>query len=1051
MLISPSPLSPPALPQSITGQTFFPTESLPIDSRPTLPPLGNLGGALSWAVPPSIEQQRAIETLVTDNTPNLPGFVRLGRAGALDYLMNLQPLSTEALTDLDKALETLLKTPQARVLGNAIRTRLDGIETDTSVTDYVLTAIHIGLDPESINTPHRNRVANFDLASERHWGKSAAEVINELAHHLEQQGRTAKGRGQLAARLILAARAPEFLVKDIPPQVVCGSQAWANFCINVATQEAQAPGSVRHKTYAQVMIDADASQIPPADTTLLNALIDWAVCNGHLPKRYDDHYDSEEIAGAQTAFNAQQDALHIASSRLGDALPSRKAMALAALKAHFPDVADDVFEKRVLSIKHREFNPGARSMLDIIMEGHTLPPGEEWQTFDKDVPLKRFNTFSRSADANILQAFNSALDAQKQLHQTLVKYLIANLPLEDRENLEQGKIEFYKEGTYKIGTGFLDAPELTEQKNRLLLKVTRNKETHLYALDPENGLLTKRPNLNDLKSSRNGSTLFQAERVQPQGKNAQTLQDVRISPGVPKSFSSERSQHIAEVYIAALGLEQQARGLTSYDVERGQQAAIADFLLDLVPLRSAIVNFRAGHYGAGAFDLTLDIFALVTAGLGAGGKVLKALKSTGSAVSKVLKVGKIFGTVTLSELNPLSGTGELWVGAGKLLTCGLSTAAQGIKKLRGTATRVDLLEASKHFESAANGTFKLGEHTVEGSAVLLNGKWYAFDADKMQPYGSPLEDFSALQTLAPSPNTHTPGTHRVHPYHQSGLRQRPQITRKELPEGSYSEATKGKLEAGHFIRGDGKDETFKKFVDDMFEFYDEIALNPVPRPTLPSLAGEVEIPELISRSLQAADGIVFGEKHDQMASFKMLAQQIDTLVSQKVKKVYFEGLIDLPPYGLVDDGIGMLGKQMPRTSPTFEELKKLFESKGIEVLPLDHYYLTRHKDVKALYGATTTGSGSVQRLQEFNYHASEVIQANSGTEKWIALVGASHMNTAEGVPGLAELTGAIGIGVFDNPGIVKSIGLKDTRQPPDPMKPLKPGDVPGDLQIYMKP
>ncbi|TFF14258.1 hypothetical protein EXW72_05465 [Pseudomonas sp. BCA14] len=1029
-----------------------------IDSRLTslagrrdIQPLGNLGGALSWPVPPSIEQQRAIETLVADNTHNLPGFTRLGRAGALDYLMNVQPLSAVESADPDKALETLLKAPQAEVLGTAIQARVEGIATDTSVADYVLAAIHIGLDPESISAPHRNKVANFDLASERHWGKSAAEVVDQLSIYLEQQARTAKGRGALAARVLLATKAPQFLVKDIPPQVVYGSQAWANFCINVATQEAQAPGTVRNKTYAQVMIDAESSETAPDEATLLTVLIDWAVCNGHLPKRNDDRYDSEEIARAQTAFNDQQRALRTASSRLGDALPSRKAMALATLKAQFPQVADDVFEKRVLSIKDREFNPGARSMLDITMEGHTLPHGEAWQTFDKDVPLKRFNTFSQSADVNTVDDFKSALDSHKQMHQTLVSYLIANLPLEDRENLEQGEIEFYKEGTYKIGLGLLDAPELTAQKNRLLIKVTRNKQNHLYALDPEKGLLSKRPNLKDLDSTRISNTLYKTERVQPQDKHTMALQEARISANVPKSFASERTRHIANVYVEALGLEQQARGITSYDKERGQQAALTDFLLDLIPLRSAIVNFRDGDYGAGALDLTLDIFALITAGLGAGAKTIKALKNTGAAANQLLKVGKIFGAATLGELNPLSGTGDLWVGAGKLLTCGMSSAVQGIKKLRGTAMPLDLMEAGDYFDSAANGTFKAGGHTVEGSAVLFNGKWYAFDAHRMQPYGSPLEDFSALQTLAPSPNTHTPGTHRVHPYHQNGLRPRPRITRKELPEGSYPEATKGKLEAGHFIRGDGKDETIKKFVDDMFEFYDEIARNPVPRPTMPPLTGDVEIPELISRSLQAADGIVFGEKHDQMASFRLLAQQVDTLVSQNVKKVYFEGLIDLPPYGLVDDGIGMLGKNRPRTGPTFEALKKLFESKGIEVLPLDHYYLTRHKDVKALYGPTKAGFGSVQRLQEFNYHASEVIQANSGTEKWIALVGASHMNTAEGVPGLAELTGAIGIGVFDNPGVAKSIGRKDTRQLPDPKKPLKAGDIPGDFQIYIKP
>lgn len=45
--------------------------------------------------------------------------------------------------------------------------------------------------------------------------------------------------------------------------------------------------------------------------------------------------------------------------------------------------------------------------------------------------------------------------------------------------------------------------------------------------------------------------------------------------------------------------------------------------------------------------------------------------------------------------------------------------------------------------------FSVAGQRVEGGAVLHNGQWYAFDADKMRPYGSPLEDF-AVETKAVS-------------------------------------------------------------------------------------------------------------------------------------------------------------------------------------------------------------------------------------------------------------------------------------------------------------
>lgn len=62
------------------------------------------------------------------------------------------------------------------------------------------------------------------------------------------------------------------------------------------------------------------------------------------------------------------------------------------------------------------------------------------------------------------------------------------------------------------------------------------------------------------------------------------------------------------------------------------------------------------------------------------------------------------------------------------------------------------------------------------------------------------------------------------------------------------------------------------------------------------------------------------------------------------------------------------------------------------------------------------------------------------------------MNTSEGVPGLAELTESIGIGVFDNRNMThSSIGLKAKNPAPDPNRPLQPNDIPGDLRIYVKP
>ncbi|MCT6962815.1 hypothetical protein M1742_25085, partial [Salmonella enterica subsp. enterica serovar Typhimurium] len=75
------------------------------------------------------------------------------------------------------------------------------------------------------------------------------------------------------------------------------------------------------------------------------------------------------------------------------------------------------------------------------------------------------------------------------------------------------------------------------------------------------------------------------------------------------------------------------------------------------------------------------------------------------------------------------------VGAGRLVTDGISASAQGIRKLRGTANGQSLVIASQRYEAAATGVLQVGTQQVEGSAIRQHGKWYAFDSDAMQPYG----------------------------------------------------------------------------------------------------------------------------------------------------------------------------------------------------------------------------------------------------------------------------------------------------------------------------
>ena len=211
-------------------------------SRAIEHPLGNLGGALSWPLPLSIAEQRTLLSAATQYVTLHPNPPSMGASlGPLDYLNSNQPLSGEAARDPAKVLETLLSTPRAQALGQAMQTQLNGIATDTSVNDYTLAALNLMLDPQSISTPHRNTVAGFDLAQSEHWGKPASAIFPTLSKHLSEQGHATAEMANVGAYLMLARKAPELLIKDIPSNVTYGSPAWVNLSIAAATIEAQTP------------------------------------------------------------------------------------------------------------------------------------------------------------------------------------------------------------------------------------------------------------------------------------------------------------------------------------------------------------------------------------------------------------------------------------------------------------------------------------------------------------------------------------------------------------------------------------------------------------------------------------------------------------------------------------------------------------------------------------------------------------------------------------------------------------------------------------------
>lgn len=752
----------PTEPFSLTGLAKAVTD------RSMAHPLGNLGGALSWPVPLSADEQRRLHSIAMRHAHHLGDSPQVAqtRGGILTFLALEHPLPAETLGSPAKLLDALLTSPQAQLMGKALQQGMQGLATPSSNTDYLLAAIAVQLDPESVTAPKRNTVAGFDLAGPQNLGKSASDIVQRFTAHLVSQGKTTPAMAGAAAHLLLAGSAPVFLIKDIPGSVTYGSPAWLNLAVAAATIENQTPGKLANMTYGQVMLEARSARLadPAAtDTAQKAALLDWGVANGVVAKKEDSLYSDQDLATLISTFTTRNTLMTDAATALAQDLPLRREMALAQLKQRFPG-HEAVFEEKVISIttRHDTYSEGGKgvghgklltglhSMLDVAMMDLNQPD-LVFRSKDSRIPLAQMNADPHfGVSGKFEQQFDNAIDDKKTAVGTVIKHLIAQLPLEDRQNFEYGEVSFFQQTAVKLGKGFTDKTQLPNRQE-LLVSIKRDGVTTAYEIDVKKGAIKRVSNWQATeRESRSGSVVHQTKAFAASDSSA--LQERSPSATVPDSFASARTQVIADTFIKHLDLDKpdikaQARGITTEDRRQGLAEGVGDFLLNLIPFRSAVVNFQQGNYGEGAFDLALDVFGFLTAGVGTAGKAVKIGSSAVSTVTKTLRIGKVIGAALINELNPLSGLGDLTTGAARLTGNGLKTlsskALEGINKLRGASGSYDLLKTvSKEHGPTLIGTYKIGGVDTEGLAVLKNDRWYKYDHVNNKPYGLPIEEFS---------------------------------------------------------------------------------------------------------------------------------------------------------------------------------------------------------------------------------------------------------------------------------------------------------------------
>ncbi|KAF2407308.1 hypothetical protein SAMN04490179_3687 [Pseudomonas antarctica] len=327
-----------------------------------------------------------------------------------------------------------------------------------------------------------------------------------------KEGLATHSAAKLATHVLLASHAPQFLFKDITSNVKVGGVLWGQLTTAAAKIEAQTPGRVPNMTYAEVIAAAESLPARDIDVKLAqrevlkelglgNGLLPvlqtrWTPINGVLVPSTPEPTESQ-MEQARVAYNSRMQALVEASTALYTPLASRKEIALDCLKAEFPTLEPSVFEAQVLA-KAYTGRPGAgdprmRSMLDSVMEGEALGHTYKWITNDRRVPIDAFNDFARSerfrAPEVFKTQFEASITAQKNGHHGMVKHLISQLSLADRENFEFGEIECSYEKHYKEAAG--NALVTVGREHTMFVKTTYNGERNLYEIDTTKGTIDK--------------------------------------------------------------------------------------------------------------------------------------------------------------------------------------------------------------------------------------------------------------------------------------------------------------------------------------------------------------------------------------------------------------------------------------------------------------------------------------------------------------------------------------------------------------------------------
>lgn len=376
-------------------------------------------------------------------------------------------------TEANDALHKIVSSPIGTIWARAYVKALDwyGASEDQPMDDeqlqqMLLTATLLDLHP-SIGEPEpRNHILGFNLYAAEHIEQPVAAVLTRFEEHLVEHHRFTRQNVALAAHLLLAGVAPEFLVRDVPASLVLGTPQWVDLCRAVGVLEINAPGSSRTLTYLRLQQLTTYDSVSEPQQTLnalaaVDPVIDWALLNRIVTLDEVKASTLQALETALAAYNRYSQQAAETARALSVPLPTRKAVARSILEFAAPgcDFLDEdvLYQKSNFSFQDVNAEPLAMSLVDLHMS-NDLATGD-WDLKRADSVFTQFAQLrSRlvSPDGVFHLQFNRAYVSHAEAMATQVKLTLSSLPLLDRTRLLKGKVSCFTLRPSVASPGVLD-------------------------------------------------------------------------------------------------------------------------------------------------------------------------------------------------------------------------------------------------------------------------------------------------------------------------------------------------------------------------------------------------------------------------------------------------------------------------------------------------------------------------------------------------------------------------------------------------------------------